>query len=121
MRSCSVSTTCRRTSPASPPRFRIRSTASSAPDESDLDVVSLESANRFAEMPRDLAGLADLHPEQVELAVVFDACEVDVRQVTAVVDDPVRVRVGESDARTRAELERRLLQLWITSSTSSRL
>src|SRR5436190_18770635 len=53
------------------------------------------------------AGLADLHPEDAQLAVVLDAREVDVREVTAVVHDPLCVRVGEADARPRAELERR--------------
>jgi hypothetical protein len=54
--------------------------------------------------------------------VVLDARKVEVGEVAAVVDDPLRVGVGEADARLRREPERRLLlQLLITSSTSARL
>src|SRR5262245_40752797 len=69
-----------------------------------------------------LALRADVHAEHAELAVVLDARAIEVREVAAVVDDPLCVRVGEADARSDRELERRLLaQLRITSSTSSRL
>ena len=46
-----------------------------------------------------------LHPE---VAVVLNACEVEVREVPAVVDDPLCVGVGEADAVERRVLERRL-------------
>src|SRR5258705_2999165 len=69
-----------------------------------------------------LTCVADVHPEQAEVAVVLDACEVEVGEIATVVDDPLRVRIREADARLCAELERGfLLQLRITSSTSSRL
>jgi hypothetical protein len=45
------------------------------------------------------------HPQ---VPVILDPCRVEVRQVPAVVDDPLRVRVGEPDAGQRRELERRL-------------
>src|SRR5438876_3848791 len=41
------------------------------------------------------------------LAQVLDAREVEVGEIAAVVDDPLRVGVGEADARARRELERR--------------
>ena len=43
-----------------------------------------------------------------QMAVVLDACEVEVRHVSAVVDDPLRVGIGEADAIERRILERRL-------------
>src|SRR5262249_49862324 len=69
-----------------------------------------------------LSLFADVHPKQPEIAVVLDAREVEVGEVAAVVDDALCVRVREADPRLRGEPERRLLlQLRITSSTSSRL
>src|SRR5206468_12346620 len=50
-------TTWRKTSAGSPPRLRMRSTASSAPALED-DVISLERTDRVAEVLRNLAGLA---------------------------------------------------------------
>ena len=42
------------------------------------------------------------------MAVVLDARAVEVGQVAAVVDDPLRVGVGEADPREARVLERRL-------------
>ena len=46
--------------------------------------------------------------QQPEQPVVLDAREVEVRVVPAVVDDPLRIGVGEPNPSPRAELERRL-------------
>ena len=62
---CSASTTCWSTSPGSPPRLRMRSTASSAPELED-DVISLECADRVAEVLRDLACLALVEVDEHE-------------------------------------------------------
>src|SRR4051812_31666141 len=42
------------------------------------------------------------------MTVVFDPRKVEVRQIAAVVDDALGVRVGEADARVGRVLERRL-------------
>ena len=44
---------------------------------------------------------------EFQVAVVLDSREVEVRQVPAVVDDPLRVRVGEADPGAGGVLERR--------------
>src|SRR5207253_314575 len=49
--------------------------------------------------------LADLHAEQAELAVVLDSGTVEVGEIPAVVDDPLCVGVGKSDADHPAELK----------------
>ena len=51
--------------------------------------------------------LAALGSEPSEMAVVLRACVVEVRQVAPVVDDALRVRVGEPHASQRRVLERR--------------
>src|SRR5207244_2804337 len=69
-----------------------------------------------------LALVADVHAEQPQAAVVLHPREVEVGQVTAVVDDALGVCVREADARLGGELEGRLrAQFLITASTSSRL
>src|SRR6185312_2061238 len=51
--------------------------------------------------------LRAVHPEAAEVTVVLRSRVVEVRQVAAVVDDALRVRVREPDARQRRILERR--------------
>jgi hypothetical protein len=50
----------------------------------------------------------ELRVQQSQMPEVLDARDVDVREVAPVVDDALRVRVGEPDAGQRRELERRL-------------
>src|SRR5207249_4523800 len=52
--------------------------------------------------------LTDLEAQEDEVAEILDAREVEVREIAPVVDDALRVRVREADARERRELERRL-------------
>ena len=52
--------------------------------------------------------VAGLLVEEAEVAVVFDPGVVEVREVAAVVDDPLGIRVGEADPRVRREIEGRL-------------
>src|SRR3954462_734079 len=69
-----------------------------------------------------LALFADVHAEQAEVTVVLDPCQVEIGQVTAVVNDSLCVGVREADPCLCAELEGRLLlHVRITSRTSSRL
>src|SRR5262249_38254603 len=69
--------------------------------------------------------LADVHPEHAAIAEVLDASTVEVGEIAAVVDDSLRVRVGEADADVPAELESaafgRVAQERMTASASSRL
>ncbi len=75
----------------------------------DLDLVVEPRGREVLDVVRAhdevAAGVPVQHAEQ---AVVLDPREVEVGGVAAVVDDPLRVRVGEPDPRLRAELERRL-------------
>jgi hypothetical protein len=52
--------------------------------------------------------LARSRLEHVEVPVVLDAGAVEVGQVAAVVDDPLRIGVREADPRQGRVLERRL-------------
>jgi hypothetical protein len=65
--------------------------------------VVLDGARAHDELVARIA----VHPEEPEVAQVFDPGRVEVRQVAAVVDDALGVGVGEADARERGELERR--------------
>ena len=56
----------------------------------------------------DELGVAQVEPEQVEMAVVFDPGVVEIGQIPAVVDDSLRIGVREPDPSKRGELERRL-------------
>src|SRR5262249_6646227 len=89
--------------------------------DADLDLVVEYGRREVLDVVRAHHEVAHLtvRLQEPERAEVFDACEVEVRVVAAVVDDPLGVGVREADASRRAELERRLYER-ITSSTSSR-
>ena len=82
------------------------------PRDADEDLDQVVEAGRREVLDRvrahDELVLARARLEQAEVTVVLDPRGVEVGQVAAVVDDPLRVGVGEADARERRVLERRL-------------
>src|SRR3989441_1435238 len=71
----------------------------------------------------DELSVARLGPEHVEVPVVLDPRQIEVRHVAPVVDDPLRVGVREADAGPGRELERRLHRLTdrMVSDTKTRV
>jgi hypothetical protein len=57
---------------------------------------------------QDELGAVEVEGEQAEVAVVLDARVVEVGEIAAVVDDPLRIGIGEADAGQGRKLEGRL-------------
>jgi hypothetical protein len=88
----------------------VRDARRADPPDANVDLDRVVEAGRRVILDRHRAHhelpVLRLGAQHVQLPVVLDPRKVEVRHVPAVVDDGLRVGVGEADPRGRTELER---------------